>query len=53
MAKESAVWNEGLVDLFCELAMKEVDNDNRPHTHFNPEGWANIINFKGHARFFI
>ncbi|XP_062023267.1 L10-interacting MYB domain-containing protein-like [Rosa rugosa] len=43
MAKESAVWNEGLVDLFCDLCMKEVDNDNRPHTHFNPEGWANII----------
>ncbi|XP_062019007.1 L10-interacting MYB domain-containing protein-like [Rosa rugosa] len=39
-----AVWNDGLVDVFCDLCIKEVDNNNRPHTHFNPEGWVNIIN---------
>ncbi|XP_062028502.1 L10-interacting MYB domain-containing protein-like [Rosa rugosa] len=39
-----AVWNDGLVDVFCDICIKEVDNNNRPHTHFNPEGWVNIIN---------
>ncbi|XP_024195883.1 uncharacterized protein LOC112199050 [Rosa chinensis] len=40
MGKELAIWNEGLVDVFCDICIKEVDNNNRPHTHFNPEGWG-------------
>lgn len=39
-----AVWNERLLEVFCDLCIKEVDKNNRPHTHFNAEGWTNIIN---------
>ncbi|KAL6130408.1 hypothetical protein ACLB2K_068787 [Fragaria x ananassa] len=41
---EMAVWNERLLEVFCDLCIKEVDKNNRPHTHFNAEGWTNIIN---------
>ncbi|XP_040374674.1 L10-interacting MYB domain-containing protein-like [Rosa chinensis] len=44
LTETMAVWNDGLVDVFCDLCIKEVDNNNRPNTHFNPEGWVNIIN---------
>ena len=43
MGKKSAVWNESLVDIFCDLCMKEVDKDNRPTTHLNIEGYNNLI----------
>ncbi|KAL6193672.1 hypothetical protein ACLB2K_034756 [Fragaria x ananassa] len=39
-----AVWNERLLEVFYDLCIKEVDKNNRPHTHFNAEGWTNIIN---------
>ncbi|PRQ29045.1 putative Myb/SANT-like domain-containing protein [Rosa chinensis] len=49
MAKESAVWNDVLVDVFCDICIKEVDNNNRPHTHFNPVGWKNIKDMQGYS----
>lgn len=43
MAKASAVWSEQLVQIFCDLCMKEVDNNNRPNTHLSKEGYENVI----------
>ena len=43
MGKTSANWNDALVDVFCNLCVKEVEKNNRPQTHLNKEGWDNVI----------
>ncbi|KAL6180944.1 hypothetical protein ACLB2K_047602 [Fragaria x ananassa] len=39
----SAVWNETLVDVLCDLCIKEVEKNNRPNTHLNKDGWENVL----------
>lgn len=39
----SAVWNEILVDVLCDLYIKEVEKNNRPNTHLNKDGWENVL----------
>lgn len=39
----SAVWNEALVDVLCDLCIKEVEKNNRPNTHLNKDEWENVL----------
>ncbi|KAK8957017.1 hypothetical protein KSP39_PZI001206 [Platanthera zijinensis] len=39
----AAFWDNTTTMLFCDLCIKEVELGNRPTTHFNKEGWINIM----------
>ncbi|XP_038974808.1 L10-interacting MYB domain-containing protein-like [Phoenix dactylifera] len=41
--KRKAIWNEKLIEEFIDICIGEVEAGNRPGTHFNRLGWANII----------
>ena len=50
-SNSSATWNAHNISIFCDVYIKEVDAVNRPGTHFNKEGYANIrANFKSETR---
>ncbi|XP_020597496.1 L10-interacting MYB domain-containing protein-like [Phalaenopsis equestris] len=38
-----ALWEKDTKMIFCDLCLKEIERGNRPTTHFNKEGWQNII----------
>ncbi|KAL6546189.1 hypothetical protein OROMI_021910 [Orobanche minor] len=40
--KTKTLWDHNTQMLFIELCMNEVTNGNRPGSHFNKIGWANI-----------
>ncbi|KAK3198189.1 hypothetical protein Dsin_021604 [Dipteronia sinensis] len=42
--KTKAIWNDGLVAIFCEICVKEVAKGNRPGTHFDKIRWVNVVN---------
>lgn len=44
ISNANATWEIDLKIIFCDICLKEVEHDNRPTTHFNKEGWTNIIN---------
>ncbi|KAJ6806795.1 PIF-like orf1 isoform X1 [Iris pallida] len=41
--KELANWGDDLVQVFCDLCIKNIEAGNRPSTHFNSEGWASMV----------
>ncbi|KAK8946628.1 hypothetical protein KSP39_PZI006928 [Platanthera zijinensis] len=46
----SANWETSHVLLFCDLCSRQIDLGNRPTTHFNKEGWGNLVkDFKDHT----
>ena len=40
---EKAKWNELTTEPFLTVCVEEIATRNRPHAHFNKEGWKNII----------
>ncbi|KAK3230880.1 hypothetical protein Dsin_002761 [Dipteronia sinensis] len=38
-----ALWNSYSVEFFCDLCIKEVEQDHRPGTHFTKVGWDNLV----------
>lgn len=43
----SATWSYEIIMMFCDLCLQEIALGNRPNTHFNRAGWANLVkNFK-------
>ncbi|KAJ6795290.1 putative L10-interacting MYB domain-containing protein [Iris pallida] len=41
--KEPANWGDNLVQVFCDLCIKNIEAGNRPSTHFSSEGWASMV----------
>ena len=41
--RHKADWNEKNHDIFMKVCVEQVRVGNRPHTHFNKVGWANVI----------
>ena len=41
--KLKASWDRKTTIIFCDICIKEINNGNRPSTHFNKEGWAKIV----------
>ncbi|KAI0494936.1 hypothetical protein KFK09_025082 [Dendrobium nobile] len=39
----SATWELDVKMIFCDLCIKEIELGNRPTTHFNKEGWLNLM----------
>ncbi|PKU82595.1 hypothetical protein MA16_Dca017528 [Dendrobium catenatum] len=39
----SATWEKDVKIIFCDLCLREIELGNRPTTHFNKEGWTNLI----------
>lgn len=39
----SATWERDVKIIFCDLCLREVELGDMPITHFNKEGWHNII----------
>ena len=37
-----ADWNERNTEVFIKICVEEVRAGNRPNTHFNKKGWANV-----------
>ena len=38
-----AYWNERNTKVFINIYAEEVHARNKPNTHFNKKGWANLI----------
>ncbi|KAL0907831.1 hypothetical protein M5K25_022273 [Dendrobium thyrsiflorum] len=41
----SATWEKDVKIIFCDLCLREIELGNRPTTHFNKEGWTDLIKF--------
>lgn len=41
--RPKATWTDSTTRIFCEVCAEEVHAGNRPNTHFNKIGWANVI----------
>ncbi|KAI0508110.1 hypothetical protein KFK09_014244 [Dendrobium nobile] len=39
----SATWEKDVKIILCDLCLREIELGNRPSTHFNKEGWTNLI----------
>ncbi|MFQ6621793.1 hypothetical protein Gotur_002997 [Gossypium turneri] len=37
------MWDNRLIEIFCDLCIKEILKGNRPGTHFTKEGWLKIM----------
>ncbi|MBA0854189.1 hypothetical protein Goshw_027294, partial [Gossypium schwendimanii] len=45
--KVKAIWDKRLIEIFCNICIKEILKGNRPGTHFTKDGWLKIMtNFK-------
>ncbi|PKU84921.1 hypothetical protein MA16_Dca019558 [Dendrobium catenatum] len=38
-----ATWDINNTLLYCDLCIEEIELGNRPSTHFNKEGWTNLM----------
>ncbi|KAI9081834.1 hypothetical protein K1719_036096 [Acacia pycnantha] len=36
-------WNDSNTETFLKVCVEEIEAGNRPHTHFNKDGWANLV----------
>lgn len=43
-SRTKATWEKNVIHIFCDLCLKEIEVGNRPGTHFNKNGWNNIVN---------
>ncbi|PKU70801.1 hypothetical protein MA16_Dca010781 [Dendrobium catenatum] len=39
----SATWEQDMKMIFYDLCIREIELGNRPTTHFNKEGWLNLV----------
>ncbi|KAI0507198.1 hypothetical protein KFK09_013319 [Dendrobium nobile] len=37
-------WDIDSTLLYCDICIGEIELGNRPNTHFNKEGWTNLMN---------
>ncbi|MBA0738186.1 hypothetical protein Gogos_011583 [Gossypium gossypioides] len=45
--KVKAMWDKRLIEIFCDVCIKEILKENRPGTHFTKDRWMKIMsNFK-------
>lgn len=52
-SQDKAYWTKKMLNTFCDICIKVIENSMRPNTHFNKAGWKYVMNcFKkktGHA----
>ncbi|XP_052886994.1 L10-interacting MYB domain-containing protein-like [Gossypium arboreum] len=41
--KVKAMWDKRLLEIFCDICIKEILKGNRPGTHFTKDGWLKIM----------
>ncbi|XP_052489835.1 uncharacterized protein LOC105784699 [Gossypium raimondii] len=41
--KVKAMWDKRLIEIFCDICIKEILKGNRPGTHFTRDGWLKIM----------
>ncbi|MBA0648121.1 hypothetical protein Goklo_015902 [Gossypium klotzschianum] len=41
--KVKAMWNKRLIEIFCDICIKEILKGNRSNTHFTKDGWLKIM----------
>ncbi|MFQ6631499.1 hypothetical protein Gotur_009900 [Gossypium turneri] len=41
--KVKAMWDKRLIEIFCDICIKEILKGNRPGTHFTKDGWLKIM----------
>ncbi|GAV66264.1 LOW QUALITY PROTEIN: Myb_DNA-bind_3 domain-containing protein, partial [Cephalotus follicularis] len=40
---EKAMWEPHIVNIFCDICIKEIDNGGKPKSHFTKEVWKNLV----------
>ncbi|KAG8490949.1 hypothetical protein CXB51_014746 [Gossypium anomalum] len=41
--KVKVMWDKRLIEIFCDICIKEILKGNRPSTHFTKDGWLKIM----------
>ncbi|GAV71479.1 Myb_DNA-bind_3 domain-containing protein, partial [Cephalotus follicularis] len=40
---EKAMWEPHIVNIFCDICIKEIDNGGKPNSHFTKEAWKSLV----------
>ncbi|GAV86176.1 Myb_DNA-bind_3 domain-containing protein, partial [Cephalotus follicularis] len=40
---EKAMWEPHIVNIFCDICIKEIDNEGKPKSHFTKEAWKSLV----------
>ncbi|GAV81355.1 Myb_DNA-bind_3 domain-containing protein [Cephalotus follicularis] len=40
---EKAMWEPHIVNIFCDICIKEIDNGGEPKSHFTKEAWKSLV----------
>ncbi|GAV81080.1 Myb_DNA-bind_3 domain-containing protein [Cephalotus follicularis] len=40
---EKAMWEPHIVNIFCDICIKEIDNGGKPKSHFTKEAWKSLV----------